>query len=79
MSKINNELFNSVSLHNMVWEKKELEKIINDKKNEVENNILENTIEVMENLILKGDVKKSDIASLLYHFMQRIKEVERTL
>ena len=79
MSKINKELFNDVSLYNMVWEKKELESIIKAKKDELKENLLNNTVEHMTELIKDGSTSEKEVKEMLMYFMRGITEIEREL
>ena len=79
MSKINKELFNDVSLYNMRWEKEELENIIEEKKQELKQDALENTLEIIMDGIRNNTINEAEMTGILNYFMRRITDIERTL
>lgn len=77
MSKINKDMFNDVSIYNLKLEKKELENIIKERKNELEKNITIEVAYLMNNLISNNKASEDEVSNLLNYFMKRIVEIER--
>lgn len=80
MSKINEKMFEKVSLYNMTWEKQELENIIEEKKNELEEKYLDRAVGMLIGELAEGKQhNEKEIKEFLIDFMKIIREVEREI
>ncbi len=79
MSKFNEKMFEHIELHNMKWEKQELENIIEKKKNDIEEYYLNEVLNILNEVWIEGNTKptEKEMRELLTGFLRTIKEIER--
>lgn len=77
MSILNKEILKDVDLYNMRWESQSFQEIIIDKKNQAENQILENNTKDLIEAVKEGNLSEREIKNFLKYFMDEIKQIER--
>jgi hypothetical protein len=77
MSILNKEILKDVDLYNMRWESQSFQEIIIDKKNQAEEQILENNTKELIEAVKEGNLSEREIKNFLKYFMDEIRQIER--